>query len=722
MRFSGLYYAQVLKDLRRWTRINVPEINDEDPHEPFSQLLALIAYVFHQQSVLLDHSALESLFGTCRTREAIANHLALIGVKLRQDVPATADQICKLSSVLTSDKTFLGAARFETEATADTPALTFETAPENVTLSRGDRLTSCKAIIDGVWEDFTDVANGDDPVAFDPWATAGSLSVGDTLYFGHQTVLPTSIRLTFPAGEGTWLASRVVWEYYDGQIDVVSPSAVTDQTGGVARLVLTSLLGSTYDRTGTEVWITSTRTGGRKMVESEYGGGVNYVDVLVSDLGLAAVSTVTSDYLVGSYWREVPDFEAIGYSTTTTVKGANFSLPETLERRWQKSILADAVDGAPDTEACYWLRLRSLNSSALTFDLQSVAIDTTAQYLKFAVTQGATQTESLGTATSAPNQTFSTTLDAIVNASLSIEVDEGGGYQEWTLVDDFLASQSTSRHVFARFDETGTAIVSFGDGIQGRIPTEGSDIKASYRTGARRDGNVAANSITVNRSGTGLFSSAYNPRPASGWQIAEGSSYDDIERLKIAGPATLRTSSKVVTPSDIETVATSWVSDSGASPFVRAYAREAAYGPKTVEVVVVDVGGQIPSTLLDEFELYLNGEAATDQKGVILFNTTATVVRYTPEPIDVVVTTIGGDAGEIEAILRAFLSPTATEEDGSYVHQFESDIYLSRVSAEIFKVSGVKHVSSLTLDGVAGSYTLGVKGLPNPGTITVTVT
>jgi hypothetical protein len=61
---------------------------------------------------------------------------------------------------------------------------------------------------------------------------------------------------------------------------------------------------------------------------------------------------------------------------------------------------------------------------------------------------------------------------------LTIRAD--GGAEEWTEVENFIASGPEDRH-FVLDHETGT--VAFGDGEHGRRPEAGSEIEATYHRG-----------------------------------------------------------------------------------------------------------------------------------------------------------------------------------------------------------------------------------------------
>jgi len=80
---------------------------------------------------------------------------------------------------------------------------------------------------------------------------------------------------------------------------------------------------------------------------------------------------------------------------------------------------------------------------------------------------------------------------------LKVEVkdDPWGEFEKWSKVEDFDASIPGNKH-YTVDPEAGK--VTFGDGLQGKIPPEGEDnILVSYRTGSGVRGNVKSHTITT---------------------------------------------------------------------------------------------------------------------------------------------------------------------------------------------------------------------------------
>lgn len=704
-RFSGFYYPEILQDLLVWMRANVPEITDEDPHEPFIQLLRAYALVGHLNNVLLDHVALETLLPTARLRESVRAHLALIGYKLSQPSPAAVDVLLTLASVPAVATSLPARALFATVETASAPELVFETQAETP-IEASNVLSAAFEDDGGVFVDRLAVLNAGGPV-FTPWG--GVPQAGDALYFGHETTLWAKLKLDLNANGAIWGANDHVWEYYDGQLNDASPTAVADQGGGVLRVTLTSLLGAN-NRTGTTVRVRSQLTGQYQDGASSWDGAVNYIDV--GYLGQIAPSIVASDYVIGTAWKEPADVKETSDNPGKTVE---WTVPESTARRWQKT----TVNGVE----AYWLRLRIINAVAASPDVLRAQIDQGKQYVKVAATQGRTARDVFaGASTGLADQTFTTSRPDVIQGTPRVYVDEGGGLVEYVVVDDFLSSTSLSRVCTIDFDADGAAIATFGDGTNGFIPPPGADVEIQYRHGAKDDGNVGAGEVTVNRTGFSLAASVTNPRPASGWKAADGADRADLERVKVAGPAAaLRLLKRALTADDAELLAPEFVSSDGLKPIARVAAIEGGLGPKTIRMIVVGTnGGAIAAEYLSELDEYFNGDPLTGKSGVLVMNNEATSENFSPLPIAVTANVTGGSKAKIEAALKTFLHPLALDSPGEYLHDFGGTVYRAAIIAAIF-AADPGQVRNVVLVAPGGDVALADNELPSAGAIVVNI-
>jgi predicted phage baseplate assembly protein len=163
--------------------------------------------------------------------------------------------------------------------------------------------------------------------------------------------------------------------------------------------------------------------------------------------------------------------------------------------------------------------------------------------------------EFLGASDGSPNQQFRFAHRPMLPEGLTIQVDEGNGFQSWERVSDFAEATRTCK-VYTL--NTSIGEIAFGDGEHGKIParlTESAhpeedlpNIRASkYRWGGGARGNVGANKVT---SPQVPFVNVTNLSPATGGQDEES-----MEDAKSRAPQSLRTQSRAVTTEDFEFLA-----------------------------------------------------------------------------------------------------------------------------------------------------------------------
>lgn len=352
-------------------------------------------------------------------------------------------------------------------------------------------------------------------------------------------------------------------------------------------------------------------------------------------------------------------------------------------------------------------------------------IDEGNQYLLFDVVQGETVEETpLASSDGVPDQAFVLTHTPLIDGTLEIYVDEGAGFTLYDEVDNFLASDQTSKVYTLDITAADVATLKFGDGSNGKIPPAGVDnIKAVYRIGADQDGNVGAETISVNLAGISFVNRIWNPRRATGWATKEGSTEESLAKAKIQGPASLRTLGKAITPGDIEDLAEQFVSPTtGSKPVIRSKSIEETFGIKTIELLVVGTGGALLNeTQRDEIDEYFNGNKTLKVDGVLVSNHEVTTVNYTPKEIDIEVEVEGGNEESIKNALIALISPEAVFDDGvTYRWDFSGKVPTSLIIAAIHDTDQ-NLVKNVNLIQPAADVVLGARELPIIGNLQVTV-
>lgn len=707
--FTGFYYPQILEALIQYKRQNVPEITDESSVEPFIQFLRATALVGHLNNVLIDLVANESTLPTAKLVETVRNMLRLIDFEMKAATPSQVDLVYELSKVFLATTLVIPVESQGATVKQGDEAVRFFEALEALTMTRTDQFGTVFAEENGAFTDYTAKANSAVTPADDwaPWATP---AVQDAVYFGHPEALWDLLRfnaLTSPASN-----IKGVWEYYDGNFRKTSPTSLVN-LGANLEFNLTSYLGAT-NRAGTKIRVQLNETTAFEDVESVWVGGVNKVTTGL--LGQSAPSTDPTDYTVGSDW-EILD-EVIDATADLTLAGdVEYPLPQTLTRDW--------IVGTVNTVDCFWIRFRIVEvlggETSPTF--QQVRMDKGKQYAKRLATQGRTHIDDpLGSSTGLANQEFETSKDHFIDGSMTITVDG----EEWTQVDNFLGSAPSDKHYRVERGENDRAFVFFGDGTAGRIPAIGvNNVKAEYRYGAENDGNVGAQTVTVDKTGLSFVNKVFNPRPATGWAEAQGTTEESLELAKIEGPASLRTKEVALSPDDAVQLTKLFTDDAGARPFSRAKAFEEGFGPKTLELVVVaSGGGQATSGQLSSLDEYFNGDpfALPPKPKHFVANQEVTSVNYTQKVIDVTATVYGRDIVKQEIInrLQQVVQPEALKEDGvTFEWEFGEEVAESRINHEIFETSD--NIEKVVLTTPAVPVALQPRELPVLGTVSITI-
>jgi predicted phage baseplate assembly protein len=156
----------------------------------------------------------------------------------------------------------------------------------------------------------------------------------------------------------------------------------------------------------------------------------------------------------------------------------------------------------------------------------------------------------LGQSSGRAGQTFELPQRPVDAASLQLVVRApSGAEQAWERRDDFYESKKTSPHFLL---DPSSGKITFGDGMQGDIPTAGADIVAKvWRYGGGKAGNdVAAGAVTTMIEQVPGIESVTNLRAAAG-----GADEEDLDAFLRRAPSALRSQRRAVTAADFREIA-----------------------------------------------------------------------------------------------------------------------------------------------------------------------
>lgn len=572
--------------------------------------------------------------------------------------------------------------------------------------------------------DYASQAN-DEINTYQPWL---SIQQFDALLIGHNHVQFDQIDFTMSVGAGP--SSTGIWEYYDPTYSKAYPTEVTDM-GGYLRIEVSSLVPGFTNLLKTKVPGMLVKVVYNLTGKTEYL--VAFFNIMTSELyvdtrGLLGQSVVDTDplnYTVSADWIPLVNQDD-GTDALKQTGIVTFDWPMTISRQWQKATL--------NTVEAYYIRFRFTNDAAMPSTMPVIfnnRIDNGTQWLPFQVTQGQTILEEvIGSSNGEADQSFTSLSGPVFDNSFTLEVDEsgGGGWVAWSPVQNFLNSAATDRHYKWEYDSDGKLVVIFGNGTYGRRPPLGvNNIRLTeYRIGGDVDGNVGADQITSNIDGVSYVGALGNPMGAIGWTIQEAGDEADLERMKDVGPASIRNYGKAVSPSDIPDVATGQYRTADGSAIIeRAFAVEEAYGPKTVQLVVVGNGGNfLNDEQLSDVNTYFNGDrySIPPVNGVLLLNSELTTVNYQPKVIDVTVTIYGSGitVNQVKNAISAYLAPLAKDaETGEYIHNFGGLFAVVMLDCAISDISN--NIRNIVRTSPAADINLGPRQLPTAGAINVSI-
>lgn len=716
--FASFYEPETLRYLLLDKRQRLPEHTETDPRDPINAMVGLMALVSHLQAVRTDHVARESFVGSARLRSSMIALGALVDYRLDGPTPAEAQLVATLTATWSGSQTVIRAhSQFSTAG-----GLVYE-------YDEDDDLAVTSPGTLSVIED-----NGGTLATYVLGATlwGGTPSTGDAVYIGHPAAMFDGFALEQTATGGA-LAVDGVWEYYD-DLREVAPDYAVPSGGNIVFSVNTALTGSPtisaspYPN-GASVVVTCLRTGVSQTLTTS--GNATQIATSSGLMGQTSASSNAADYLVRVAWPMVPglsepDGVAANYADIDEDGRYEWTIPQAEDRRWAPTEV-NGVSG-------YWVRYRVISASvgSLTRALDVVDGSASGWAVLVDVRQGRRVEEVLGVATGAASESWTLASAPLISIS-DVSVND----ESWSEVRTFLDASAFDRVYTAIEQPDETVKVTFGDGELGRLLPAAATVRVSYRVGGDVSGDVDPGAITRDRTGNSRVRSVTNPRAASGWVAAEGSTEADLNRLRAAIPASLRTRGRAVTADDVAAMALDFRTADGSAPVARVLALEEGAGPKTVQIVAVGPGGLAPTAAdLAELEAYFRGTASGWEitGGVALANMRVEAVGYTPRAIDVTVTlyvkTGFGDAAEVSApaLLRDLLSPLAValdvQADGTLAPsedwQWTWANYVTESAISARLVLGTRGAFQAAFSGFS-SVLLGADELPVPGTITVTV-
>ena len=212
-------------------------------------------------------------------------------------------------------------------------------------------------------------------------------------------------------------------------------------------------------------------------------------------------------------------------------------------------------------------------------------------------------------------QTFEITDGPVIEGSIGVSSTEGTGngikYNEISNL--FLASGGTT----PVFEKTYTGgfgcVLTFGDGVRGRLPSPGADFVVTYRTGGGGNGNIAQGTLDTT---VKCFNAGTDPIDATITNTTKGSGGnppESVAHAKRYAPYFFRTQYRAVTGEDYNVLANSFVGTGGTTAKAMASLRTNGAAANIIDLFVLSKASQtqlerasvaMKKELLDYFKNY----------------------------------------------------------------------------------------------------------------------
>lgn len=416
-----------------------------------------------------------------------------------------------------------------------------------------------------------------------------------------------------------------------------------------------------------------------------------------------ASADIVWEYWNGTAWRPL---SLLKDETVAFTRSGHIYLQTPAPGLMQTSVIGEVTDPR------YWIRGR-ITRSAYERVPSVLAIRTN--------TVSATQAETvhdevLGGSDGAPNQVFKLANIPVLDGTLQLEVDQGDGFDVWTEVEDFFASEQRDQHY--TLDRT-TGEIRFGDGTHGAIPVGNNSLPTSnivartYRFGGGARGNVPAGALdTLVTSIQGIDDNGVKNLVAA----VGGQDEESLADAKLRAPRAIRSRNRAVTTDDFEQLAMQ------AADIKRAKALPLSHpdfpGVQVPGVVTVIVVPDSPAPNPTPSEGTLRSVCAYLNQARLL-TTELYVVPPTYQQVSVSAQVTVEDTADladvkqaIETALLTYFHPLTGGEDGTG-WPFGGSIYYSRVYGKM-SVPGVQSIDELiiSLDGKAAPACVNIPVCP----------
>lgn len=205
-------------------------------------------------------------------------------------------------------------------------------------------------------------------------------------------------------------------------------------------------------------------------------------------------------------------------------------------------------------------------------------------------------------------KTIQLTTASIIEGSIVVSSQSDGMWEE---IDSIYLASGGSHQVFEKvYDDNFGVKLIFGDGVRGKLPTDGNSYIVYYRTGGGERGNIKSNflNVTVNALTTG-FAESTTTLTLQNISIATGGrNAESVENAKKYAPYKYKTQYRAVTGEDYNVLANTFISTAGGQAKCIPVLRQSGAGANIIDIYTLGIA---TSNQLERASLAFKQELST---------------------------------------------------------------------------------------------------------------
>ena len=200
--------------------------------------------------------------------------------------------------------------------------------------------------------------------------------------------------------------------------------------------------------------------------------------------------------------------------------------------------------------------------------------------------EGTFQTQSGQFNTADSRQTIAITNGPVIEGSIGVSSTEEGGTQYNEISNLFVASGGAQPVFQKQYTDGFGAVLEFGDGVRGRLPTPGANYIVTYRQGGGVHGDIVRGNVNQNINvavGTQVANAVItNTTKGTGGHAAE-----TVDHAKRYAPYFFRTQYRAVTGEDYNALANSFVGNAGVTAKAMASLRKNGAAANVIDLFIL---------------------------------------------------------------------------------------------------------------------------------------